>query len=408
MTSHKTYIRLVIFSVISTFLALLPLAAATLTTRALHDNVEYRKIRVESDAGDVYVHLVLIDKSAIEDGSLIVEPVSGGTNAGSTGSVQSMANRSDAFACINGPYFAESGSKIYPLGFTVLDGRVAGVGNLNRPLVGLDPDGDLKIEVGHPKVFVTSEAYMQPVWIWSINASPEEDVVTLFDRSWGASVSFDGGLGGLGVAVGPIPPIESGENDIRISLHTDRMDDYDGEVVEVSTGGSISIPEDGFALVFRGRSVPEAEKYTPGTGVAIYAYELPDGFESLEWIVTLGPWFIRNGNYSNFTSETSYGGGITGRAVRSAIGITWNDEIFFAKTTGPGLTTRQAADALIECNAREAVMCDSGSSSGMWVEGIGMVGSSRAIPLAFVVRESTESDTGSHEPLRVWEGRLAR
>jgi len=408
MTSHKTYIHLVIFSMLSAFLALLPLDAATIITRTFHDNVEYRKIQVESDAGDVFVHLVLIDKSAIEDGTLVVEPVSGGTNAGSTGSVQSIASRSDAFACINGPYFAESDSKTYPLGFTVLDGRVAGVGNLKRPLIGLDPDGNLEIEVGHPKVFVTSEAYMQPVWIWSINASPEEDVVTLFDRSLGASVSFEGGLGGVGVAVGPIPPLEAGENDIEISSRTGRMDDYDGEVVEVSSGGSISIPENGFALVFRGRSVPEAEKYTPGTGVAIYAYELPRGFESLEWIVTLGPWFIRNGNYNNFTSETSYGGGITGRAVRSAIGITWNDEIFFAKTTGPGLTPRQAADVLIKCNAKEAVMCDSGSSSGMWIDGIGTVGSSRAIPLGFIVRESTESDSAPHEPLRVWEGRLRR
>jgi len=403
--SHKYKIILTVTGVLVLVFVLLPLNAAILTSKMLHDSVEYRKIEVESDAGTVYVHMTLIDRSAIEDGTLVVEPAPASTRTGSTGSVQSIAGRLDGLACINGPYFADSGSRTYPLGFTVLDGWIYNLGNLNRPLTGLDSEGNLHIEVGHPRIFVTSEAYFDPIWLWGINTSAGEDVVSLFDSGWGGPVSTQGGVA---VAIGPIPDVVTGETNLEISNRTRRQDEWDGEVVEVAESGSVDVPDGGYVIVFRGRSVPAAEQYEIGTGVVVYAYDLPRGFESLEWITTLGPWFVKNGHTNNYSTETSYGGGITGSAARSAIGLTWNDEIFFAKTTGASLTPSQTADVLIECNVREAVMCDSGSSSGMWVEGIGTIGSSRGVPMGFVVREADESDGESVDELRVWEGRLTR
>ncbi len=368
----------------------------------LCDDVKYRKIRVDSPSGTVSVHMILIDQDAIREGRLAVEAATG--TMGQTASVQSIARRESAVACLNGPYFASAGSRIYPLGFTVLNGQITQIGNYHRAMAGIDRAGEFRIEVAHPKVFVTSEAWFEPIWIWGINTSAGENAVTYYDRNWGTRVNPQGGI-----AVS----IASMENDnpdevIEITNSSDYNEDWDGEVVEISDSGSIGIPEGGYVLVFRGRSMPDADRYQAGTQAAIFIYNLPDGWESMRWISTLGPWFVHEGHYRNFTDETSFGGGILGSAVRSVIGTTWNDDVFFATTTGPGLNIRETAEVLIECNVREAVMCDSGSSSGMWIRGIGNVGSSRAIPLAFIVREPDEPLESPATELRIWEGRLLR
>jgi hypothetical protein len=373
-----------------------------LTSRNINAGVDYIKYQVQSDAGTVTVHMVVIDLDAIRDGELIIEPAPGGSTTGQCASPASIGQSTGAFASINGPYFASAGGRTYPLGFLILDGKLAQLGNLDRPMVGIDEDGDFIIEVAHPCAFVTSEAYFEPIWLWGINAPCGSDVVAMYDRSWGETVSSQGGTV---VAIRPIP--ESDPNVVNINPESFREEEWDGIVANVATSGSLSIPEDGYALVFRGRSESMAERYQPGTKTAVYAYNLPSGWETYPWAVTLGPWFLHEGHYRDYSSETSYGSSITGRADRSVIGITWNDEIFFAVTMGAALNVQETADALIECNARDAVMCDSGGSSGLWVEGIGTVGSSRAVPLTFIVREST-GDEGIESSIKVWTERLVR
>jgi len=372
-------------------------------SRSLAPDVEYRRISVDSRAGEVTVHMVLVDLDAVNEGRLCVEPAQGGDHMGVSASPEAIARRVGAVAAINGPYFGAAGGRTYPLGFAVLDGRIAQLGNLRRPMVGIDPGGHFMIEVAHPQAFVTSDVYFEPIWLWGVNTAAGEDVVTLYDQRWGGSVSPQGGVV---VSVGPIHDRDEGEV-IVVGPGEPEDGAWDGEVAHVSKSGSLEVPEGGYALVFRGRSIPDAERYPVGSRFALYAYELPDGWEAMRWIATLGPWFVHEGRVRDFSDETGYGDSVTSRAGRSAIGITWNDEIFFAVTRGPGLTVEEAARVLIECNVREAVMCDSGSSSGMWATGVGRIGNARAVPLAFVVRELGEPP-GMPAPLRVWRDILHR
>jgi len=398
--------RIIVAILLAASLVLRPETGRTLerTAKLTPDpDIKYRQISSSAPSGSVTVHMVLVDLDAVRSGRLTVEPAPAGSLAGQVASPGSIGRRLGALATINGPYFAAAGGKTYPLGFTAIGGRLVQLGNLRRPIVGIDPDGEFRIEVAHPQAFITSEAYFEPVWLWGVNIPAGADAVTMYDGSWGERVSCQGG-----VAVAIAPQEGEGESDVVVvGPLRDRDESWDGEVVAVSDSGSVEIPSDGCALVFRGRQAGASGRYREGARAAVYVYELPEGWETMGWIATLGPWFVREGRVRDFSEETAYGQTVTGRAARSAIGITWNDEIFFAITRGASLSVLEAADVLIECNAREAVMCDSGSSSGMWVAGVGALGNSREIPLAFAVRERDE-DEETAEPLRVWSGRLFR
>ena len=365
-------------------------------------DVRFAKYSVGSPGGLTYVNMVLIDQDAVRSGRIAVEAALGGDHMGSCATPAGIAGRVGALAAINGPYFAGGGDRVYPIGFAALDGALASLGALRRAMVGIDSENEFRITVAHPQAFVTSDTYFEPLFLWGINQPAGADNVSFYDRKWGDSISPQGGIA---VAVAPIQP--GNQNVIVVGPDVTGHVDWDGSVIERSSSGSISIPEDGYVLVFRGDSLPDAERYQAGAKVCAYAYELPDGWESMRWIATLGPWFVHDGNRRDYSDETAYGSEVTSRANRSVIGTTWNNEIFFAVTTGAGLSVREAADVMVECNAREAVMCDSGSSSGMWAEGVGSIVGGQPIPLAFVVRELS-SPPGDITPLKVWTGNIHR
>jgi exopolysaccharide biosynthesis protein len=348
--------------------------------------------------------MITVDLDAIRGGRLALDVALGGDLMGRTASTQAIGTGSGAIAAMNGPYFASSGSRTYPLGFTAINGRIAQIGNLMRPLVGIDPDGEFQVEVAQPKAFVTSDAYFEPIWLYGVNNPAANNAVTLFDSNWGTTVNAQGG-----VAVGVSPDVTRSEEIVIYGPYMADEEMWDGEVVEVSSG-SVTIPDGGYALVFRGSTAGDAERYQVGNRTAVYTYELPLEWVEMDWIATLGPWFVHDGHERDYSEETQYGGNILGRARRSIIGLTWNDEVFMAITGGPALSVAEAVEVMIECNAREAIMCDSGGSSGMWVggtSGVGAIGASRQIPLAFVVREPGENWEGG-QVLKVWEGSLFR
>ncbi len=375
-----------------------------LQTVSLDPDVDYSRITVSGSSGTVTVHMVTIDLDAIRDGRLTLDVALGGDLMGQTASAQSIGSRTGALASMNGPYFASSGNRVYPLGFTAINSRIAQLGNLMRPLVGIDPDGEFQVEVAHPKAFVTSDEYFEPIWLYGVNNPAANNAVTLYDHNWGSSVNAQGGT-----VVAISPDVTRSDEIVIYGPYHDDEERWDGEVIEVSSG-SLTIPDGGYALVFRGSTTSDAERYQVGNRTAIYAYELPEDWELMNWIATLGPWFVHDGHARDYSAETTYSGNILGSAHRSIIGLTWNDEIFLAITRGPALSVSAAADVMIECNAREAIMCDSGGSSAMWVggsSGIGSIGASRQIPLAFVIREPGDGWEGGRE-LKVWEDSLFR
>ena len=125
----------------------------------------------------------------------------------------------------------------------------------------------------------------------------------------------------------------------------------------------------------------------------------------MRWIATLGPWFVHEGRMRDYSNETRYRGGILGRANRSFIGTTWNDEIIFGVTCGAAVNVEDLADLLVNSNVRDAVMCDSGSSSGLWVKETCSIGGSRPVPLGFVVRKAGKPQSDP-KPFKVWTEKI--
>ncbi|HEX9743919.1 MAG TPA: phosphodiester glycosidase family protein [bacterium] len=375
-------------------------ASETISDTEITQDIHFTRYRPDDYRGSV-VSMVRIKIDAIKNNRLMIDAVPGGTNTiWGTSSPANIGTRTDAYAVINGPYFASSGGKTYPLGFSVIDGILSQLGLLNRPLIGISDDGVLLTEICHPRAFVTSDAYFDPLWLWGINSPAGPDNVTLYDSRWGSSV---GTQGGTGVSISP--PEESDTITIEIDSSTLRNQgkNWDGEVTDVMDSGSLNIPENGYVLIFRGRSESDAARYPVGSSVSALVYELPEEYEELPWMCTLGPWFVNNGHFREYSDETNYDSSVTARATRSCIGTTWNNEIFFAVITGNGLNISETAEALIDCNVREAVMCDSGSSSGLWIKGVGNVRGSSNVPLYLVVRDYEEED---YPELKIYEGTI--
>ena len=374
-------------------------------SRTISDNVRFVQYRVSSSVGAVGVNMVLIKLDAIRNGRLSIEPAMPSDTMGRTASPESIARRVGAIAAINGPYFASAGGYTYPLGFTVINGRLTQLGNLTRPITGFDPKGEFAIEVAHPQVFLMSDKSFEPVWLWNINTPAGSDAVTMYDNRWSGQV---GSQGGTAVAVAPLGSASAGDNQ-QIVINVDNFSgrEWDGEVVEVIENSDLKIPDGGYVLVFRGKAKSNISRYPLGAKTVVYTYELPSRFQTMRWLTTLGPWFLSNGWSRDFSGETSYGGNITGRATRSIIGTTWNDEFFMAVTSGAGLNVVETGNVLMECNVREAIMCDSGSSAGLWADGLGVKGSARHVPMAFVVRK-LEEPLSDPPPLRLWSGSLHR
>jgi hypothetical protein len=377
-----------------------PPALSATSDTSLADGVTYHKYTVSSSGGDLGINMVLIEQDALKIGHITIDSTMGGDTVGESCSPGQMCSQVDGLAAINGPYFASDGGTQYPLGFATKAGHILRLGNLKRPMVGITSRGEFKIEVAHPTAFVTSEKLFKPLFLWDVNTPAGHDSVTLYTREWGKNVSPQDGVV---VTCGPYTP--SKKEIIVITSDTQYRSDWDGVVTATSTSDPLKIPDGGFALVFRGGAKSAIDRFAPGAKVLLYAYELPDGWERMRWIATIGPWFVHNGRLRDYSNETKYSGNILGRADRTFIGTTWNDEIFFAVTTGASVDVKELADLLINLNVREAVMCDSGSSSSMWVKGIGAIGGSKEIPLGFVVRKLSKP-LPDPKPLKVWTEKI--
>lgn len=372
------------------------------SSNRISKDVEYRKYSLSVGSNKCLIHMILADKAGIKAGRISVEPVAGGSISGQSATPESIGKRSHSLAVINGPYYASSGNRKFPIGFMVNNGRLIQVGNFSRPIVGIDAMGEMKIQVAQPQAFVTIDSSFEPVFIWGVNMPPKDDGVVLYDRGWGTNVLLKNALG---VAIKPY------ESDSAINIVMGpkglKPTNWDGEISARAASGTLDIPKDGWVLVFYGKCAAFAEKYVVGAKVMFYLYDLSLKWERMRWIITLGTWFINEGRIRDYSEETPYSGNVNGKAHRSIIGQTWNDEIFFAVTTGSPLTISETADALLQCNVREAIMCDSGSSSGMWISGIGSIRGKQPVPMAFHVKELDGPDTDIR-PLKIWEGKIKR
>lgn len=137
--------------------------------------------------------------------------------------------------------------------------------------------------------------------------------------------------------------------------------------------GDTAIPEDGFAINFRGDSAPEAAKFPLG---AIVSYNVlrksehdEDEWNNVQEAVGAGPRLVTNGQITYAPEAEGFSSPkiLTAGGRRSAIGITKEGKVLLVIAAGP--TVAQLAQVMLKLGCAQAMNLDGGASSGLYCSG---------------------------------------
>ncbi|SDW41348.1 phosphodiester glycosidase family protein [Paenibacillus sp. CF384] len=145
-------------------------------------------------------------------------------------------------------------------------------------------------------------------------------------------------------------------------------------VTSVRHGINVSIPADGYVLVFQGNEKGQAERFEAGARVN-YAINLTNmQGKQLDWsgvhtAVGAGPRLVTNGAVSLNPAAEGFKDPkiLSGGGARSGIAIGKDGSILLA--TVPGATMKQWAQVMVKLGAQQAMNLDGGASSGLWFQG---------------------------------------
>ena len=181
------------------------------------------------------------------------------------GSVKNLAQASNPNAAcgINASFF-DPGN--FPVGTVAIDGKIVSLDNRRRSTLGIRSNGIGIISVLTPKAFITPDDYFEPIWIWGYNHPTRGDSIIAYNHNWGSSqvgIPSDG----KGLVI---------ENE---------------KVAQIVDKGVVTIPREGFALIFRGKSRYHLERFRIGCNVTL-GVTMPDEWEEVCDMVTGGPRLI--------------------------------------------------------------------------------------------------------------------
>lgn len=378
--THTKYI-LILF-IISCLFLLTPRPAAPLSTSEgivdetilIDPSVRYIHYhRTTSSGAGVELYVI---KIRLDDETLEIRPSLEGGKIKSSANLKDIATAEGAIAAINGGFFFDQYGRKLPVGELIIDGALFSHSDVNRGCFIVDGEGETYLDVLTIDAYLNPSDYYEPVLIHAMNVPPGglKDAVHIYNRFWGETT----------------PPGDAME--IQVD---------DGIVIGRNTSGGTSIPEDGFVIAFRGGWKPAAERFVDGLGVGmIYDFHGEKG--ALKHMLTGGPMFLDEGWARDFSDEYDFSSHVLAPATRSALCLTWNNEILFVCTRGAGLSFKQLADILVDLNVRDAIGLDGGGSSGMWIDGISAPAPSRPIPNAIILVPVTDSEDNNIERGGLW------
>ncbi|WP_082198377.1 phosphodiester glycosidase family protein [Bacillus sp. FJAT-26390] len=281
-------------------------------------------------------------------------PMTAGLASRKVGVVQPLALIAKAYnadAAINGTFFEAYGGIPEPYGTLIADGNVEHIGNTGTA-IGFTWDGTVIMDTLRVKLLGgTDGSFKSPNnwYVYFINRTPVAggSSAIMFTPKRGAKLGF-----ALGTAV-------------TVSK---------GVVTKISKKENVSIPADGYVLVFTGSEEKLAARFKVGTLVD-YKTEMtnlsntPIAWSRVHTAVGAGPRLVKDGRLAinpvgeGFSSSKI----LTDSAARSGILVKKDGTVIMA--TVPQATMKQWGQIMLQLGAEQAMNLDGGASSGMYAQG---------------------------------------
>lgn len=268
----------------------------------------------------------------------------------------SFVSRTGAVIAVNAAFFLMD--SYVPLGTMVSDGRVLIVDNQFAPAKSafvIDGNGNCSIEgfaTRHRAVLHRADGGESVVENIVVNQKPGmewDSTRVMFTRDWGQNLTF---AAADAVVVGP-----------------------DGVVKEVLHGTDVSIPAQGYVLQQRARPGEGGGDFfeTVQVGDTVEMQRTYEGAstQDIRLSIGLGPRIVKNGavygDANTYAAEGFKDPGITVySARRSCIGIKGDGKVMLL-TANANLNT--LANILVSMGCQDAVNCDGGGSTNLYVDG---------------------------------------
>jgi len=308
------------------------------------------KIFSKSFAGRtaIKIHTLIID---LNSPNVQVQVALAKRTVGRLQTTSRMAYENGAIAAINGGFFDRSWPYL-PVGLLVVDGTILTKSLLNRSSIGISKDK--KVRFGIPRFvgYVTNLSSNDKIAIFGINRPRRDDEVIIYTAEYGRST-------------------KTNDNGVEIIVENDM-------VVGLSDGDS-TIPRNGYVISFHGWTKNYANALPPGAPISS-DFNLTDGWDKYEWVLTGGPRLLDGGNnvaIQNVKNE-DFDTEFLGRDARTAVGLTSRNELVMVVAEGrkgrrgrsrKGITFNQLADFFKSIGVNDAIALDGGGSSTMYING---------------------------------------
>ena len=269
--------------------------------------------------------------------------------------VSTIAEEQQAVAAVNGTYFAYTGR---PLGSLLIDKELVSTPVYDRTALIIDDDHKTYIDtVLVDCYFISVNGVKYP--IGGVNQGRDQDATVLYTPAWGEQT----GTAGDGV-------------ELIVS----------GSVVKEIKPGNSAIPPDGYVISLSGAAVPSVgDNVKVGDKIDLHIKVVPYATSpaTIRHMISGGPRLVKEGvvyvskNEEKFKSDIA-----TGRAARTAVGITRDNKLLLVTVDGLprdkslrddrssiGVTLEELAELMINLGAVEAMNLDGGGSTTMWIDG---------------------------------------
>ncbi|NIK79072.1 exopolysaccharide biosynthesis protein [Paenibacillus castaneae] len=281
-------------------------------------------------------------------------PVTAGIASRQVGTVQKLADITKTYqadAAINATYFEAYGGIPEPYGTIIADGNVEHIGNTGTA-IGFTWDGTVLMDSLRVKITGgTNGSFKSPNnwYAYFINRTPVEGKSTaiMFTPKRGAKLGF-----AMGTAV-----------TVR-----------NGVVTKISKKENVSIPADGYVLVYTGSEETLASRFQVGT-VVDYKVEMTNlSGQPIDWsrvhtAAGAGPRLVKDGKLAVNPAEEGFSSPkiLTDSAMRSGIMVQKDGTVLVA--TVPNATMKQWGQIMLQLGAQQAMNLDGGASSGLYAQG---------------------------------------
>lgn len=261
------------------------------------------------------------------------------------------AQQYSAVAAINGGYFNRNNR--FPLGAIRRDDQWLSSPILNRGAIAWNDSGQFYIgRLNLVETLISNNNLQLP--ILTLNSGYVQSGIARYTPAWGATYT----------------PLT--DNEIILVVEKNQVINrlIGGKVGEIT----VSIPQDGYLLIFRGKATSNVSSLPIGSSEKITSFTTPADFSRYSHIVGAGPVLVQNGQIVlDGKGEKFSDAFIVQKAVRSGICTTITGNLMIAavhnRAGGAGPTLAEHAKLMQLLGCVNALNLDGGSSTSLYLGG---------------------------------------